>query len=105
MLELRLPDDGRWVVIGLMREGEPEGSMSSNAEGRREIIRFRLEPDYAVIERSRGGVDFEVGAQRGILSSGFDQLARLYDGEQHELPIQTDRMTEPVTMRFRMLGP
>src|SRR5215831_714801 len=100
-VELALPGSEDWTTIGQMREGEREGSMSDNAAEGRQVLRFRVEPDYAVIERSKAGIDYESGIQRGILSTGFELVARLHVGEDYEQMIQTDRMPKPVRIRWR----
>lgn|SRR5215831_3661463 len=94
-------DDLGWTTLGTMRPGDREGSLSDNSDGRRDILRFRTTPDCSIVEMSRAGVDVEVGVHRAIVATGFDVLARLRDGESYERPVQTDRMSQPVQVRFR----
>jgi hypothetical protein len=93
--------EGRWAPIGELRQGDEPGSMSNVVTGRREIIAFRCEGTHSVIERSKGGVDFELnGSLRMVSSLGFDELARLEPRETYECDVQTDSMGTPARLRF-----
>ena len=96
---------GHWNRVGAQTPQSPEGSMSSNADGRRDVIAFACHGDYSIVRRSRGGIDREYGVVRGITAiDGFEQLARLtVDSKPYELLIQTDRMQRGVPVRFRHL--
>ena len=69
--------DGSWRLVGRLNPGGRDGSVSNNVGSDRQIIRFRLDGDCGVVERSRAGIDFEHGVERGIVSVGYEELARL----------------------------
>lgn len=92
---------GEWAETGRLEPGMAPGSMSNNAGEQRDVVVFRCEGAYSIVERSQVGVDMEVGLLRGITTTGFEQLARLADGEAYEMEIQTDRMVGPMPCRFR----
>lgn len=89
-----------WVDVGSLEWGMMPGSISNKASGTREVIRFGWVEGDIVIDRSIAGADMEEGSLRRIVSEGFQKLATLKAGESFEMPVQTDGMTEILTLRF-----
>lgn len=101
---VEIRDGASWRTIGRLAPGEPSGSISHNAPDGRQIYRFTaVSSALSRIERSVGGVDFEVGALRVIAASaGFEEVSRL-TAENPKLVfwLRTDLMTEVHEARFR----
>lgn len=89
-----------WAEVGVLTADDREASMSNVASGHRELILFRCEGTHSVISRSKAGVDYETGPMRAMVTTGVEEIARLEPGEVHETTIQTDRMVEPMKLRF-----
>lgn len=101
IVELYAPSQKGWHQIGELNEGEPPGSLSHNPpEGAREMVVFSCHGDYSTVERSRCGVDREVGPIRGITSTGFETLAQLGAGQKIDLMLIPDG-AGPTRVRFR----
>lgn len=101
-LTVEIGNNDRWMQIGpVLEPGDLAGSMSDNSSGKRDVILFFITDDYAVVERSIGGTDTDVGPLRAMHTIGFEMVAMLMPGDTCELPIQTDRMRDPATLRFK----
>jgi len=106
MIEMLAPDG--WRVVAVLDEDMPAGSISNNASGHREVIRFHWVGNHALIERSLAGADTTIetpeGPLRAITTAGFEILAHLLPGEEFEMPVMTDGMTRVEKTRFRYAG-
>lgn len=94
---------GGWREIGRHDGGLP-GSMSWHNGGKRDLLGFYFAGDHSIVRRSIGGLDTESADRSMRLTlplGGWEELARLEDGETFELDLQTDRMPEAVPARFR----
>lgn len=96
--------NGQWKRMGAVLLGSQSGSLSHNGPAGRQMYLFKCHTDHAVIERSTGGADYEVGYERAIQSIGLEKVARLdAENPDFECWLKTDHSTEPHRMRFRFL--
>lgn len=106
-LVLEIRESGAWREIGRCDRGQT-GSLSNNTDTGRDVIHFACQYDEAVIERSIGGTDQELGALRLTTTIGMERLTTLAPGECFELLLRTDpmvaRQARPVPLRFRYEG-
>lgn len=93
-----------WRRAAALNPGDPEGSISDNRGGGRDVLMFRCEPGRSVIRRSSAGVDFEDGPDRVVLPlAGFEELASLGPGESFERDVITGRGIS-CRVRWRHVG-
>lgn len=99
VVECKVPAGG-WRKIATLKDGDLPGSFSDHAADQREVIIFTCGQDAAMVWRSLGGVDAEIGEHRSVLTLGQELLAKLSAGESWEREIQTDSGFR-ITARFR----
>src|ERR1700722_11976619 len=83
-----------WRPLGEIKPGEQNGSLSDNLpDGKRDVYMFGVdeETNSGFILRSVAGIDIENSGTRAINSLAFAVVARLLDGDSHEMMIRTDR--------------
>lgn len=101
-VEMLRPGTDEWADIGPIALGDPDGTISDNNEGGRDLYLFGVDPveNQGYIKKSTFGVDITEGEVRGVDSAGFVTIAALNNGESHELTVRTDTTPDPRTLRF-----
>jgi hypothetical protein len=90
------------LTLGELQPGDLPGSISDHRPGVRDVYVFGCEEDNrsSVVLKSRRGVDIEDRSLRSIISEGFEEVARLTEGQSHDLPITPLNSREEMTVRF-----
>ncbi len=93
---------GKWLPLSAPLLSGEAGSFSDNTDdGRREVYHFSCHADTAMISRSKGGVDENVGPMRlSYLLDGLEIIATLRDHETHTMQIKPDGQRMKVRVRF-----
>ncbi len=102
-IEVYNPAREKWVKVGERRPNEPLGYISQNKpDGIREIYLFGCNPDNveSVILKSKSGLDIADPSISIVDTAGFEEIARLKDGESHTLSIKTDVSDTRRMVRF-----
>ena len=105
-VEILRPGTDGWALVGEIQPGDSEASISDNHDDGRDVYSFGIdaEQNQGYINKSEGGVDFEVGRQRAIDSLGFTAIARLNSGESYQMEVKTDKSPEPRVVKFTYTG-
>lgn len=101
-LELETMDlSGDWYKFGRVMPGK-NGSLSDNkADGSREVYHFECNAndESSTLSRSAGGIDIANSSTRKIISTGFELIKEIKDGDSHVLDIRRPQR-ESIQVRF-----
>ncbi len=100
----------KWVMVGQIKPGERNGSLSHNERGKRVIYLFGCESDSCdcIIVESMEGIDVYDSVERVVLNPDPNKwriVKMLSPGESHELTVKSDTDSEPRTIRFTNVHP
>jgi hypothetical protein len=95
-IEVLVAEPDHWQLIGRIVLGNPDGSISDNHDGGRDIYLFGVDPieNQGYVKRSKVGIDRVTEKTRAISSLGFTTVAALNDGESHTITVKTDKSPE-----------
>lgn len=105
-IEVYNPQRTDWVKVQELNPGDSSDSISQNKpDGQREVYLFQCEPsgEESVIYRSRAGFDVANQRSRVVNTTGLEEVARLKDGESHQLSVKTDVSDTERLVRFTHL--
>ena len=102
IFELRV--DSRWQLLAIQTLADQPGTISNNHDGIRDIYLMQLFEDRATISVLPLGIDVEQGLDR-TFDPDEVKLAQvmhtLTPGQSIELTVRPDRISAPVTVRYR----
>lgn len=101
-IEIHIKEIG-WRLVSILKPGDPPGSLSDIKSGNREIYIFECasSDSYSLIQRSKFGIDEEIGIARWVYTKGFETIKELRkDDEPFELEIKTQISSKPRLLRF-----
>lgn len=104
-IEIGRQNSDEWILAGIIRPGDPDGSISDNHKDGRDIYLFGVDPinNQGYVKRSEFGLDEATSEVRIIDSIGFTAVASLDPGESYELAVRTDVSSRQRRVRFRYL--
>lgn len=101
-LELETSDSsGNWYIFGRVMPGRSGSLPDNRVDGGRDVYYFECKADdeSSTLSRSVYGIDIANRSTREIITTGYELVKEIKDGESYILDIRTAR-GEPTKVRF-----